>query len=529
MARKIFLLNFLLIISICSTNKIYAQPQADHFYDYKILDVNNININPNNIGCLEIDIYGNGGAFWNLITKYNNQIVYDMGPWIVGKINDSLYAAISQWGSLYSPGPVINGQAGILINPQDSLKYRVYKISKNDDISNIDYAEWPSDIGAPTTLKRSPLVLGDQTIWTIFNSVDSTLNRRNFWTDFKPLPVEIQQTIFAHRGFTDDSVNIFSNVVFIEWTIINKGSEQIDSTYFGFWTDIDFSPLQRNFPAVDTTNQLAYCWTADSSLCVGFSLLFGPIIPSTENKATFKGKSKENFKNLPMKSFHGIYDDSYGNPLIQPARTILDVWNFARGLDADGNIIINPTTNDGTVFPFDGDPVTNQGWIYSYTNLGIGGGSGFVFFSGPFDMEPLDTQWVMIALIPALGDDPYQSITNMRQKAKILHSLPYDSLAFGDYGLPPEEPIPENYMLQQNYPNPYNQGTIIKYELPSSGNVSLRIYDILDREVAKLVDEFQNEGEYNIGFNPSSLATGVYLYRLRVNDFVETKKMVLLK
>jgi hypothetical protein len=409
------------------------------------------------------------------------------------------------------------------------LRYRVYKISEDDDNSNIDFAEWPSDLGAPTTQKRSPLVLGDQTIWTIFNGVDSTLDRRNWWTDFEPLPVEIQQTIFAHSGFADDSVNIFSNVVFIEWTIINKGNKQIDSAYFGFWTDIDFSPLHRNFPAVDTTNQLAYCWNRDSSISVGFSLLYGPTSASTGDIATFKSKRKENFKNLPITSFHGIYDDSYGNPLIQPARTTLEVWNFARGFDADGNIIIDPTTNNTTVFPFNGDPVTNQGWIYSYPNLGIGGGSGFVFFSGPFDMEPQDTQWVMIALIPALGDDPYQSITNMRKKAQILHSLPYDSLAFGDYGLPTEEIIPENYLLYQNYPNPFNQGTVIKYELPSPGIVSLKIYDILGREVAKLVDEFQNEGEYSVGFNLSSLASGVYIYRLRVNDFVETKKMVLLK
>jgi hypothetical protein len=527
MAHKILLLKFLLLLTITSTNSIYAQFSHEH-YDYKSLDINNIVINPNNIGRLETDPYG-VGAYWNLISPGFRPIVYDIGPWIVGKIEDSLYAVISQWWSLYSPGPIVNGQAGILINPQDSLKYRVYKISEGDDNSNIDFAEWPSDLGAPTTLKRSPLVLGDQTIWTIYNGVDSTLDRRNWWTDFEPLPVEIQQTIFAHSGFADDNVNIFSNVVFIEWTIINKGDKKIDSTYFGFWTDIDFTHVNQNFPAVDTTNQLAYCWNRDSSISVGFSLLYGPIRSSTEDIATFKGKRKENFKNLPMTSFHGIGDDSYAVPLFEKVSTILDVWNFARGLDINGNIIIDPTTNDTTFFPLNGDPVTNQGWLYplNYT----GGGAGFVFFSGPFDMEPQDTQWVMIALIPASGDDPFNSITNMREKAQILHSLPYDSLAFGDYGLPPEEPIPipEDYLLYQNYPNPFNQGTIIKYELPSSGIVSLKIYDILGREVAKLVDEIQNEGGYSVGFNPSSLASGVYLYRLRVNDFVETKKMVLLK
>jgi len=528
MARKMILLKFLLLLTITSTNLIYAQYQHDHYYDYKSLDINNIIIKPNNISSLENDT-GGIGASWNLIPPYYLHIVYDMGPWIVGKIDDSLYAAISEWWTLYSPGPIINEQAGILVNPQDSLKYRVYKISEGDDNSNIDFAEWPSDLGAPTKPNEEPLVLGNQTIWTIFNGADSTLSTRNWWSGieyWKPLSVEIQQTVFAHGGFDDDSVNIFSNVIFVEWTIINKGNKTIDSTYFGFWTDIDFGRY-NNFPAIDTLNQLAYCWGPDDSLSVGFSLLYGPIFPSTGSEATFKGKSKANYKNLQITSFHGILDDSPGYPLVSPAYTILDTWNYARGFDNEGNVIIDPIANDTTVFPFSGDPVTNQGWIWPYNFTG--GGAGFVFFSGPFDMEPQDTQWVMVALIPALGGDPYQSITNMREKAQFLHSLPYDSLAFGSYGLPPEDPIPENYLLHQNYPNPFNQGTIIKYELPSAGNVSIKIYDILGREVAELVGEFQNEGEYNVRFNASPFASGIYFYRLLVNDFVETKKMVLLK
>jgi hypothetical protein len=69
-------------------------------------------------------------------------------------------------------------------------------------------------------------------------------------------PIEINQTVFARNGFESDSVDIFSNVAFLEWEIINKSNATIDSAYFGFWTDIDFNGAINNNPAVDTSRQL---------------------------------------------------------------------------------------------------------------------------------------------------------------------------------------------------------------------------------------------------------------------------------
>ncbi|GJQ42273.1 MAG: T9SS type A sorting domain-containing protein [Ignavibacteriota bacterium] len=85
------------------------------------------------------------------------------------------------------------------------------------------------------------------------------------------------------------------------------------------------------------------------------------------------------------------------------------------------------------------------------------------------------------------------------------------------------------YALEQNYPNPFNPTTTIKYQLPESGNVSIKVYDILGNEVANLVDGYMETGKYEVDFNASSLASGVYIYRLNVNDFVNVKKMILLK
>ncbi len=88
---------------------------------------------------------------------------------------------------------------------------------------------------------------------------------------------------------------------------------------------------------------------------------------------------------------------------------------------------------------------------------------------------------------------------------------------------------PKKYELQQNYPNPFNPSTTISYSLPHSGLVQLKVYDLLGREVADLVNEEQAMGNYKVEFNASNLTSGVYLYRLQSSGFTETKKLVLLR
>ncbi len=89
--------------------------------------------------------------------------------------------------------------------------------------------------------------------------------------------------------------------------------------------------------------------------------------------------------------------------------------------------------------------------------------------------------------------------------------------------------IPKEYSLSQNYPNPFNPSTIIYYQLPISSKVILRVYDLLGRKVATLVNKEQNAGNYNVKFNAGNLASGVYFYRLSVGGFSQVKKLVLLK
>lgn len=92
-----------------------------------------------------------------------------------------------------------------------------------------------------------------------------------------------------------------------------------------------------------------------------------------------------------------------------------------------------------------------------------------------------------------------------------------------------ENTIPTEYKLYQNYPNPFNPVTNIKYQITNNRFVTLRLYDILGKEVAVLVNEKQAPGEYEVNFDAGSLPSGVYFYKLTAGDFSEIKKMVLIK
>ncbi|MCK9424822.1 MAG: T9SS type A sorting domain-containing protein [Ignavibacteriaceae bacterium] len=88
---------------------------------------------------------------------------------------------------------------------------------------------------------------------------------------------------------------------------------------------------------------------------------------------------------------------------------------------------------------------------------------------------------------------------------------------------------PNLFTLYQNYPNPFNPNTTINYQIPTTCFVSLKVYDVLGNEVAVLVNEEKQAGNYNIDFNGSNLASGIYYYTLRADNFVQNRKMILLK
>jgi Tol biopolymer transport system component len=133
-----------------------------------------------------------------------------------------------------------------------------------------------------------------------------------------------------------------------------------------------------------------------------------------------------------------------------------------------------------------------------------------------------------ICIIPSNGGSPV-SITNDGNAIDPSWGVVSTAVSVAD-----QDKIPDSYQLYQNYPNPYNSSTTIKYDIPVNKkndllNVKLIVYDVLGNEIAILVNEVIPPGEYETNFDGNGLSSGIYFYQLIVDDFVEIKKMILLK
>ena len=89
--------------------------------------------------------------------------------------------------------------------------------------------------------------------------------------------------------------------------------------------------------------------------------------------------------------------------------------------------------------------------------------------------------------------------------------------------------VPDNFILHQNFPNPFNPSTTISWQSPVSSWQTLKVYDVLGNEVATLVNEEKPAGSYEVNFDAAGLTSGIYFYQFKVGKFVQTKKMILLR
>lgn len=92
-----------------------------------------------------------------------------------------------------------------------------------------------------------------------------------------------------------------------------------------------------------------------------------------------------------------------------------------------------------------------------------------------------------------------------------------------------EEMQPQTFSLEQNYPNPFNPNTKIKFNLASNEFTTLKVYDVIGKEIATLVNNQMEAGQYEVTFDASNLPSGVYIYSLNAGNFKETRKMILMR
>ena len=168
---------------------------------------------------------------------------------------------------------------------------------------------------------------------------------------------------------------------------------------------------------------------------------------------------------------------------------------------------------------------SNDAVLYTLNDVKFNGNSSLSLNSESYniDLTGLTGKEVYFKVKITNSLNPVYYASEIKSDAKVLGKSKAVSLDLSN------KLVVKDYDLFQNYPNPFNPATTITYQLPKSGSVTLKIYDMLGKEVMTLVNEQKEMGRYTVQFDASSLASGMYVYQLRANDFVSTKKMLLLK
>jgi len=531
-----------------------------------VVNINKLNFPFNN--------YGNiGNDPWNYdVTYIGKPVLYQGGIMISGYSDSTLWASCSQReyiGRDYLPGKVGS-------NPNDSNNI-IYAVRKDDPDFGNSWHKWKYAVeqgayfydgdgngiydpidhngnGIWEPNEDRPDLLYDATYFTVYNDAVPTENRR-FENSF-PIGIEIRQTIFA------SSLNSFlEDVIFIRYSLLYKGygdasePDTLTDVIFSIPNDPDIGDFHTDKIACDTSLHSGFAYKSNVDWVFGINppslfrvIVQGPLVKSNDkNDAGYNrmgpllGEHKfDNHKNLGLSAYMGRFNaDAY---MYAPA-TINQARNYMEGKLSDGTPIDPCNFVYGEFFGginceevnpakwFSGDPVTQTGWI------AFRGGNIFDLTStGKFNLiknQPMD---IIIAYVVGQGDDYFSSITVARDNVRNVFTE-YENNFPNAFEIPDYEEIyPKTFSLSQNYPNPFNPVTKIKYAIPGVGDENFRplqaqliVYDILGREVKTLVNEPQGPGNYEITFDASQLASGVYFYRLSSGDFISTKKMILLR
>lgn len=562
-----------LLIFILMVTGIY--PQTSFRFN-----INNLDLPINNSGVLgdvNIPPGGSGG-------KYDDEVfLFSGGFYITGYTGDSLWA-----NGVLTASLVKDYQAGIVGSDPAAPENIIYVVAADDPPFGQSWQDWINavDLGAdfydgdgddiynPVDKNNNgiwdpdedkPDILGDVTAWCVYN--DGVPAQQRYW-QAEPQGIEVHQTVFAYKS----SHPIFGNLdnsIFIRYRIINRGtvSEKLDSVYFTLFSDIDIGAPSDDLAGCDTLLYGSYGYMDTSDVIFGDSPpaifhhfnqfphvfipnetfidnnsngIFDPGIDTPLDTAySYRGPD------LGIRIIPGAKNQLYSSsvyslknisPNFSDPGTVYHARNYALGRNRGGEILDPCTFNLAGVFggvdcgqvnPVfwgSGDPVTYSGWL-SILKWDMR----TISTTGPFELNENEYYDIITAYTLGDGNDPLNSIAVARQNVVRTINAYFSNFGQFPVSVNEDEFVVNDFQLYQNYPNPFNPGTIIRYQIPEAGFVSLIVYDVLGREVAILVDEFRNADNYEVMFDGSGLASGIYFYQLKTSSHIETKKMILIR
>jgi len=361
-------------------------------------DVNKIRMNVTNRGSYCWDwITGNGGLEY---PKGSGKLaIFAASIWIFGYIDSELRGPMVDYGTEYGPGIMKNGTY-----VPDNPDFQVYKINKGDAENNPDWVHWKNtgvNYGAPVDDSGSPLLIGDQTLWTVFNDANPELHTDGSGGTL-PLGIEVRMTVF---GF--DRKSPLEHMVFIKWEIENKGENFIEDAYIGLWFDPDLGDAFNDLVGCDPEINLGYCYNADNNDGV-----YGGTAAAAVGVDILQGALDPDGNRLTMTSF-GKYIGG------TDPRNVFEADYYVRGKNFKGQYHTDPVTGQETSYYANGDPVTSTGWVDKAP-----ADRRMVPGTGPFNMQPGDKQEIIAAIIAAEGNDNLNSLSVLRhydKYAKVMY------------------------------------------------------------------------------------------------------------
>lgn len=416
-----------------------------------------------------------------------------------------------------------------------------------------DAKEWPANLGAPFDdvngngkydyeIDKPGIPGSGQTLWFVCNDfgIENGLEKVNpFGSQFTKL--EMQTTVWAYNAESP-----YYNTIFKKYKLINKSDISIRDMHIGIYCDQEVGDNFDDFCGYDSVLSLGYAYNSNNEDIIygnefpvmGIVLLQGPVTnksASPDDVAIFNCNKISGKRNLITETFDFYVDNDpiYFKPqYFDLTDFCIVLYNYWQNKYKDCGWF---ECTELSPMPLSGDPVSGEGWIDGI--LHRPGNRSFTLSSGPFNLEPGDTQEVVIAQYGTLSNDWKHSLVSVKDMARKLQ-FDYKNFLYTHPSLPEISKnedtnplIPEYFYLSQNYPNPFNPKTEIIYEIPIDCKVTLKIYDMLGREIATLVDEYKHAGSYNSIFNTQhlSLSSGIYVYTLQAGPYFKNRKMILLK
>ena len=307
-----------------------------------------------------------------------------------------------------------------------------------------DWDEWPVTKGAPykdvngngtyePTVDIPGIVGADQTLWHTSN--DMSVTQANVFAGSLPVGVEIQRTIWGYNR-----QGALGNTLFMRYRFVNKSGAPLDTMFAMVWSDPDLGYAGDDYVGCDTLRSLGFVYNGkgydqdygEACPAAGYTFFQGPLVPTgvSTDVGIFDFKYREGYKNLKMYAYNMFINagGNFGDPGFGNSQYIRDYWwHLMNGvIGSTGDNWVDPFGNI-TRYVLAGDPVTGAGWLDG--TFWPPDDRRLCMSTGPFFMQPMDTQEVVVAALVGQGTDRLSSVTALRavsDEAQAAYNLLFD-------------------------------------------------------------------------------------------------------